>query len=160
VETQQNSDTTYRLYDYGRPRELHVEQGLRAVKERTHAGKVKTKRADETSEELVMSRCFAVTRYHLLNPDTSSSIGNASEPTNRSVQILVGLSGCGSVEAEKCEPVKLGAGIAVVIPASIPKVTVRPTPQLQMLSMYLPSLSADSHPKTSPGTFTGPAEGT
>lgn len=28
VEVQQNSDITYRLYDYGRPRELHLEQGL------------------------------------------------------------------------------------------------------------------------------------
>ncbi len=26
IEVQQNSDTTYRLYDYGRPRELHLEQ--------------------------------------------------------------------------------------------------------------------------------------
>ena len=32
VETQQQSDTTYRLYDYGRPRELHLEAGLAAVK--------------------------------------------------------------------------------------------------------------------------------
>ncbi|HEY2116963.1 MAG TPA: type I phosphomannose isomerase catalytic subunit, partial [Candidatus Angelobacter sp.] len=40
VETQQNSDTTYRLYDYGRPRELHIEDGLRATKEHTLAGKV------------------------------------------------------------------------------------------------------------------------
>jgi mannose-6-phosphate isomerase len=28
IEIQQNSDTTYRLYDYGRPRELHLEQGV------------------------------------------------------------------------------------------------------------------------------------
>ncbi|MCY1670961.1 class I mannose-6-phosphate isomerase [Novosphingobium sp. SL115] len=28
VEIQQNSDITYRLYDYGRPRELHLEKGL------------------------------------------------------------------------------------------------------------------------------------
>jgi mannose-6-phosphate isomerase len=27
-EIQQNSDVTYRLYDYGRPRELHLERGL------------------------------------------------------------------------------------------------------------------------------------
>lgn len=27
VEVQQNSDITYRLYDYGRPRELHVDEG-------------------------------------------------------------------------------------------------------------------------------------
>jgi mannose-6-phosphate isomerase len=33
VEIQQNSDTTYRLYDYGRPRELHLEQAV-AVAER------------------------------------------------------------------------------------------------------------------------------
>jgi mannose-6-phosphate isomerase len=28
VEVQQNCDITYRLYDYGRPRELHLEQGV------------------------------------------------------------------------------------------------------------------------------------
>jgi mannose-6-phosphate isomerase len=28
IEIQQNSDTTYRLYDYGRPRELHLEQAI------------------------------------------------------------------------------------------------------------------------------------
>ena len=28
VEIQQNSDITYRLYDYGRPRELHLDEGL------------------------------------------------------------------------------------------------------------------------------------
>lgn len=29
VEVQQNVDCTYRLYDYGRPRELHLEEGLK-----------------------------------------------------------------------------------------------------------------------------------
>lgn len=28
IEIQQNSETTYRLYDYGRPRELHLEDGV------------------------------------------------------------------------------------------------------------------------------------
>lgn len=28
IETQQNSDITYRLYDYGRPRELHLDQAI------------------------------------------------------------------------------------------------------------------------------------
>ena len=28
IEVQQNSDTTYRLYDYGRPRELHLDAGI------------------------------------------------------------------------------------------------------------------------------------
>ena len=40
VETQQTSDITYRLYDYGRPRELHIAEGLAATKLQTNAGKV------------------------------------------------------------------------------------------------------------------------
>jgi mannose-6-phosphate isomerase len=28
IETQQNADTTYRLYDFGRPRELHLDDGV------------------------------------------------------------------------------------------------------------------------------------
>ncbi|MDX2227685.1 MAG: type I phosphomannose isomerase catalytic subunit [Verrucomicrobiae bacterium] len=31
VEIQQNSDTTYRVYDWGRPRELHIPQSLRSI---------------------------------------------------------------------------------------------------------------------------------
>jgi mannose-6-phosphate isomerase len=32
IEVQQNSDITYRLYDYGRPRELHLEEGMAVAK--------------------------------------------------------------------------------------------------------------------------------
>src|SRR5437762_10122829 len=54
VETQQNSDTTFRLYDYGRPRELHLEQGLEAMKEDACTGKVRRLTAFdiETKEDL------------------------------------------------------------------------------------------------------------
>lgn len=31
IEVQQNSDITYRLFDYGRPRELHIEDGLKVA---------------------------------------------------------------------------------------------------------------------------------
>lgn len=31
AELQQNSDTTYRLFDYGRPRELHLDEALRVA---------------------------------------------------------------------------------------------------------------------------------
>lgn len=31
LEIQQNSDTTYRVYDWGRPRELHIEESLRCI---------------------------------------------------------------------------------------------------------------------------------
>src|SRR3546814_9388292 len=37
VEVQQNVDVTYRLYDYGRPRELHLEDGMVASKAEPYA---------------------------------------------------------------------------------------------------------------------------
>ena len=40
LETQQNCDITYRMYDYGRPRELHIEKSLEATRLVTRAGKI------------------------------------------------------------------------------------------------------------------------
>ncbi|WP_397587139.1 class I mannose-6-phosphate isomerase [Sphingobium fuliginis] len=37
VEIQQNNDVTYRLYDYGRPRELHLDQGVAVSIEEPYA---------------------------------------------------------------------------------------------------------------------------
>ena len=45
LETQQNCDLTYRMFDYGRPRELHIEKSLEATKLVTRAGKVAPQRA-------------------------------------------------------------------------------------------------------------------
>lgn len=36
IEIQQNSDITYRLFDYGRPRELHLEQGIAVARGEPH----------------------------------------------------------------------------------------------------------------------------
>lgn len=36
IEVQQNSDTTYRLFDYGRPRELHLDQGIAVARGEPH----------------------------------------------------------------------------------------------------------------------------
>ena len=36
IEIQQNSDITYRLFDYGRPRELHLDAGIAVAQGRPH----------------------------------------------------------------------------------------------------------------------------
>ncbi|MGH9811296.1 MAG: type I phosphomannose isomerase catalytic subunit, partial [Terriglobia bacterium] len=59
VETQQNSDTTYRLYDYGRPRELHIDRGLAATRLHTAAGKVAPK-TEGARVRLIEQKYFAV----------------------------------------------------------------------------------------------------
>ncbi len=56
VETQQQSDTTFRLYDYGRPRELHLQQGLRVIKENAASGKVKPRSFPGIWTEMAITR--------------------------------------------------------------------------------------------------------
>ncbi len=59
-EIQQLSDITYRLYDYGRPRELHLDRSLAVSALKPHAARI-----EPTGEELVSCEYFTVTRYHV-----------------------------------------------------------------------------------------------
>jgi mannose-6-phosphate isomerase len=69
VEVQQNSDTTFRLYDYGRPRELHLERGL-AVAQGVPYDKVHRTSVEERGPELVDSPYFRLVRIEG-EPDAS-----------------------------------------------------------------------------------------
>ena len=63
LETQQTSDTTYRLYDYGRPRELHVEASLEAMRTETAAGKVRPRKGARGETLVVDEQYFRVERW-------------------------------------------------------------------------------------------------
>jgi mannose-6-phosphate isomerase len=137
VETQQNSDTTYRLYDYGRGRELHVEQGLQAMKEKTKA-EVIHPRADQMV--LIESPFFCVNRYRLGEKESVSS-DNAGERAWPSVEIVVGLHGCGVLEVEGCSDTLFREGQAVVVPAGVGRFAIRPlSGELETLAAHLPPL--------------------
>ena len=141
VETQQQSDTTYRLYDYGRPRELHLQQGLAAMKERTGAGKVVRPAPKEISgtrnrrAQLVASPYFVV---EMLDLKDSQEFQTTDDSGKNSVQILIAVEGCGVVEAAGAEPVTLAKGDAVVIPASTGQFSVRPQWSVEFLKSSLP----------------------
>ena len=113
LETQQYSDTTYRLYDYGRPRELHVDAGLAVSRPSTAAGLVKPVPMDEFTR-LASSPYFVVDRYELA-AGASHALGKAGE-----LQVLVALHhGC-SVQAEAGgRSTPLEAGHACVLPAGL-----------------------------------------
>jgi mannose-6-phosphate isomerase len=117
LETQQTSDTTFRLYDYGRGRELHLEQGLRALKTRTAAGKVQPRRMDGFTR-LIEQKYFVVDRYEV------AAGGEAIVPVD-GAGCVVGLTGSATVAGENCEAVELPVGRAVVIPAGAGEVMVR-----------------------------------
>jgi len=146
VETQQQSDTTYRLYDYGRPRPLHLERGLASVKERTASGKVirpapvaidggKNRRSS-----MISAPYFTVDLFELKAPQDFSTTELEKNDTGKtSVQILVAVEGCGVVEAQGRDSVTLAKGDAVVIPASLKGFTVRPQWQVEFLKASVPS---------------------
>ena len=139
VETQQQSDTTYRLYDYGRPRELHLKEGLAAVKERVGSGKVVRPAPEAISREvrhsaLVSAPYFVVDMFEL-KTSQDLSVRNGAKS---SVQIMVGIEGCGIVEAQGFEPVTFAKGDAVVIPASVGGFRVRPQWSVEFLRAMVP----------------------
>jgi mannose-6-phosphate isomerase len=141
VETQQQSDTTYRLYDYGRPRELHLQHGLAAVKEKVASGKVVRPAPVQIAESssrrasLVSAPYFVVDMFELKD---SLELSTCDDSGRDSTQILVAVEGCGVVESSVAEAVTFVKGDAVVIPASIENFTVTPQWKLVFLRARVP----------------------
>jgi mannose-6-phosphate isomerase len=144
LETQQNSDTTYRLYDYGRPRELHVKEGLAALKERTRAGKVEGHKRNENIVPLIVSPCFMAWKTRLDKPEVVASGTNRD---SRKATVLVGLEGCGVVRFGR-DAVTLGTGDAVVIPAAVNDYSVLGQWTIEFLTIILPPPGLEEGPAT------------
>ena len=148
LETQQNSDTTYRLYDYGRPRELHLELGLAVMKEKTVAGKVRpevpdpervpdlrphlqSKRSARVAQ-LLAAPNFVISHWKLDEDDlvTMQSVG-------LSPHVLIVLEGCGTVDAGKSARFTLARGDAVVVPAGVSDCRLSPQWDLELFSVMI-----------------------
>src|SRR5262249_821130 len=144
VETQQQSDTTYRLYDYGRPRELHLQKGLAAVIERPHSGKVAPLAAvslngsGSSKTRLIASPFFQVEKYAL---QSSQNFKTANDAGMTSAHILVAVDGCGQLESPGSGPVTMAKGDAVVVPASVGEYHVRPQWSVEFLLASVPAAS-------------------
>jgi mannose-6-phosphate isomerase len=141
VETQQQSDTTYRLYDYGRPRELHLKEGLAAVKQRVASGKVirpapvQMGGTNNRQAKLIAAPYFVVDMFEIRE---ELELSTRDDSGNSSVQILVAVEGCGVVEISGLETITLAKGDAVVVPAMFDKFSVRPQWTLEVLKSYVP----------------------
>ncbi len=119
LETQQNSDMTYRLYDYGRPRELHLKEGLKATRLHTAAGKVPPV-TEGNQTLLVKSNYFRVDRYSVaanvtqdFSPTTQNAAGSGA------VQLVFAASGSGVLQSGNEAPIHLRRGELAVVPACI-----------------------------------------
>jgi mannose-6-phosphate isomerase len=115
LETQQTSDVTYRLYDYGRPRELHLEKGLQVIRTKTAAGKI-APREMEGFTRLIEQRYFVVDRFDL-GAVTEASVSFDGPGC------LVGLAGRAVVSTDAGDAVIL-PGQAVIVPTGVGAVIV------------------------------------
>lgn len=62
IEVQQNSDITYRLYDYGRPRELHLDEGMAVAKGEPYPPSLHYRLAEHGNAQLVEGPYFRLDR--------------------------------------------------------------------------------------------------
>ncbi|MCX6627209.1 MAG: class I mannose-6-phosphate isomerase, partial [Candidatus Solibacter sp.] len=92
-EIQQNSDVTYRLWDYGRPREIHVEKAVPICDLGVHPGASRAVRVGEGREEIARSKHFVTELVRL-------KTGEWFRPSPAQWQLWICLEGGGTFGAE------------------------------------------------------------
>jgi mannose-6-phosphate isomerase len=148
LETQQNCDLTYRMYDYGRPRELHIEKSLEATKLVTRAGKVKPViQPDRTI--LIDEDYFRVERVPVSSSRSGVSLSGLTllkpDQTVAGLAYLFAAAGAGRITGPAFAPVDLPARAVVCIPAAAPPFTVENLGGLDLIRIT-PNWPADSGP--------------
>lgn len=119
LETQQNCDLTYRMFDYGRPRELHVEKSLEATRLQTRAGKVEA-RQQEDRTLLIDEDYFRVERIPVERAITGAQLCCRQ----RGLSYLFAAAGAGRLMGQGMETVELPQRAIVAVPASSPEYVV------------------------------------
>ena len=77
VEVQQNADITYRLYDYGRPRDLHLDDGVAVSKPARYGDPRSGKLGDADVQQLVAGPHFRL--WHARGEEIAA-LADGSEP--------------------------------------------------------------------------------
>ncbi len=112
LETQQTSDLTYRMYDYGSARELHLDKSFAAMRLKTPAGKVPPQKVDGHTL-LIDERYFRIERWPI-RPGTALALLNPAPV----VQMLFVTEGRLKISGEGFTPFAVERNQIVVIPAA------------------------------------------
>lgn len=131
LETQQYSDTTYRLYDYGRPRELHLENGLAVTKPQTKAGLVAPEQHDAFTR-LISTPYFVVDRF-VAEAGHRDALGLLG-----CMQILVALREGASLRAGAERSFALRPGRAVILPGQDPEYVLEMAGEAEVIRVFKP----------------------
>ncbi len=117
LETQQNSDLTYRMYDYGRPRELHIDRSMEAMRLKTRAGKIKSV-AENGHVNLINVPYFRVDRFTLDNGIAGETLGSAHGQFQDRAKVLFVAAGEATLHCEGSGPISLSRCQTAIVPAS------------------------------------------
>lgn len=131
AEIQENSNLTYRLYDYnredknGKKRELHIDKALevanlKASTEPVQPMRVLKYRPGCASELLCRCEYFEVYRMLIHTERCRDMVGYQSDST--SFRVLVCINGCGSIVMEDGEIIPFFKGDTIFFPANSVKV--------------------------------------
>jgi mannose-6-phosphate isomerase len=128
-EIQQNSDITYRLYDYGRPRELHLDQGLKAadLDNWRHPGACGEISLPGGWRRQIACSYFAAEEFE---SDTTLRY----EPVSAPYEFLICLDGAGTLDGENFH-----AGAVWLLSGATPPIEITAGPRLRLLRAYAPS---------------------
>ncbi len=130
LETQQNCDLTYRMFDYGRGRELHIAKSIEATRLATRAGKIAPRQlADRTV--LIDVEYFRIERIPVLGSRTGAGLRGANE--ERGLAYLFAAAGAGRLTGERFEPVDLPARGIVAVPAASPEFVIEDLGALDLI---------------------------
>jgi mannose-6-phosphate isomerase len=127
-EIQQNSDITYRLYDYGRPRELHLDRGLAAadLENWRHPGACAAIELADGWKRLAGCRYFAAESIDLGGPFSY-------QPDSTRFELLICLEGAGLLGGRS-----LSQGEVWLIPEGSGPLPVECAGTLRLLRSYVP----------------------
>lgn len=131
LETQQNCDVTYRMFDYGRPRELHIEKSLEATRLVTRAGKV-APRVMRDRTVLIDEDYFCVERIQVETSRSSETLPGGRESIP-GFSYLFAAAGKGRLASTGFEPVDLPERGVVAVPASSPIFAIQDLGGLDLL---------------------------
>ena len=131
LETQQNSDITYRMYDYGRPRELHIEKSLEAMRLATRAGKIAPRHLIDRTI-LVDEDYFCVERIPVAVSRSSTSLPSPDEKMT-GLSYLFAAKGSARLTSPGFGDLDLPARGIVAVPASSPVFAVQDSGDLDLI---------------------------
>ena len=134
LETQQNCDLTYRLYDYGRGRELHIEKGLEATRLVTNAGKIAPVETEPGRTTLLSADYFLIERVKVDGGRSGASLRGSSDAA-RELQYLFAAAGTARISGDDFEAVELARGGIAAVPAASPDFLIEDLGGLELIRM-------------------------